>query len=159
MAGSRKKSSGRTKKPTRTTKLDTAKLIAIYDVMKTGDDFNAVARRLHLSLRNAARNNPGQPRALYLDIDGHRNSKGGFDDDAYEIQIGFILGLLSPWLTEIHMPLFDGADDSQREDIPEEISVLAPGPNREADLRAVVEATGMAIFDPETGGWYGQEGR
>jgi hypothetical protein len=58
-------------------------------------------------VQTAQERNPGKKRVLYLDIDGHRTREGGFDADMFELQSEFLLGLLGPYLSEIHAPLMN----------------------------------------------------
>lgn len=80
--------------------------IALYHVMFTDEGFDRTAEMLFTIVREAARAYPGRPRALFLDIEGLRPSpQAGYDHDAFEIMSSFVLGFLSPWLTEINTPL------------------------------------------------------
>lgn len=73
--------------------------IALYHDMRVEEDFNKCATRLFSILKNAAAMRPGAPRHLYLDIQGHRNSAGGYDADALEIMQEYLMGFLGPYLT------------------------------------------------------------
>lgn len=103
--------------------------IAIYHVVYAHENFEKSAHILHEMIRDAARDFPGKPRTLYLDIEGHRNSAGGFDHDMHELQGKFILGFLSPYLTEIHTPLLTEFGEvarpqrPQRDDVPDELNI------------------------------------
>lgn len=55
-------------------------------------------------MKNAQDKFPGDKRILYLDIEGHRNKKGGFDTDMLELQKEFLLGFLMEYLHEAKMP-------------------------------------------------------
>ena len=104
------------------------KLVALYHTVRPDETFLDAARHLGILTFQAEQRHPGQPRALYLDIEGHRNSVGGFDPDMFELQTEFIIGHLSPYLTEIHMPLGDiKRQDAQRNDVPAEwVFVASP---------------------------------
>lgn len=75
--------------------------VAIYHRMKSREDFAETARILALLVKKAIREHPGQPRHLFLDIDGHRNDAGGYDHDAFELMAHFIPNILGPHLTRI----------------------------------------------------------
>jgi hypothetical protein len=95
--------------------MDAGKGVALYHVMRADEDFETTADILFQIVRKAAREFPGKPRYLYLDVEGHRNSAGGYDADAYELYSSFILGYLGQFLTEV--PLISGRarrDDSAR---------------------------------------------
>jgi hypothetical protein len=61
------------------------KAIALYHAVYAHEGFEDAARAILEITRKAAQEYPGQPRLLYVDIDGHRNAKGGFDSDMYEL--------------------------------------------------------------------------
>ena len=67
---------------------------------------------------------PGKKLKLFLDIDGHRNSNGGFDTDMLELQKDFLLEFLGQYLTEIHAPLIKvRSEKPQLNDVPPELIV------------------------------------
>ncbi|MFH8407415.1 HNH endonuclease [Streptomyces sp. NPDC018019] len=101
--------------------------IALYHDMRVEEDFTKCATRLFSILKKAAAMSPGAPRYLYLDVQGHRNVAGGYDADALEIIREFLLGVLSPYLTEISTPLYRARNPGpQREDIPEVLNIRDP---------------------------------
>ncbi|MFC5215909.1 HNH endonuclease [Streptomyces coerulescens] len=101
--------------------------IALYHDMRVEEDFTKCANRLFSILTHAAATSPGAPRHLYLDIQGHRNAAGGYDADALEIIKEFLLGFLSPYLTEISTPLYQARNPKpQREDIPDVLNIRDP---------------------------------
>ncbi|WP_206337708.1 HNH endonuclease [Streptomyces sp. WAC 06738] len=101
--------------------------IALYHDMRVEEDFGKCATRLFSILKKAASTTPGSPRHLYLDIQGHRNSAGGYDADSLEIMRDYLLGFLGPYLTEISTPLYQVSNpEPQREDIPDLVSVRDP---------------------------------
>ena len=79
--------------------------VAIYHVVYEHEGFEESARTLFKLVHKAQRQHPGKRRELYLDIEGHRNSEGGFDADMFELQEVFLVGFLSPFLSKIHAPL------------------------------------------------------
>jgi len=81
------------------------KAIAIYHVVYAHEGFAEAAQTLFTLVQEAQRFHPGNPRNLYLDIEGHRQSAGGFDPDMVELQDEFLLGFLGLYLSEIHAPL------------------------------------------------------
>lgn len=98
--------------------------VALYHVMRASDDFDSTADKLFQIVEKAAREFPKKPRALFLDVEGHRNDAGGFDHDALEIQTHFLIGYLGRWLSEIHTPLAEVQSTMQRENLPESLTVL-----------------------------------
>lgn len=80
----------------------------------------------------AQRKTPNADRALYVDIDDHKNSHGGFDRDMLELQKEFGIGFLGKYFTEIHFPLIDFKNPNpQCNDIPKTLEIFSP--DREND--------------------------
>lgn len=101
------------------------KKVAIYHVVLENEDFVLAAKMLYKLVYMAQQQNPNQPRVLYLDIDGHRNKQGGFDHDMFELQKDFVLGFLSPYLSEVHMPLLTAVNDKlQQNEMAEELAIF-----------------------------------
>jgi hypothetical protein len=71
------------------------KAIALYHVVYRHERFEEAAQALFEMVRYAQGEFPGRPRMLFLDIEGHRNSQGGFDAEMYELQRDFVLGCSS----------------------------------------------------------------
>ncbi|MFQ6143631.1 HNH endonuclease [Streptomyces seoulensis] len=114
----------------------TTKGIALYHDMRVEEDFTKCATRLFSILKRAAATSPGAPRYLFLDVQGHRNAAGGFDADAYEIIQEFLLGFLSPYLTEISTPLYRvKITGPQREDVPDILNIRDPDGEHAYDHR------------------------
>ncbi len=100
--------------------------VAIYHLVLKEDDFETSLNHLHRQVLYAQQTFPGRKRSLYLDIDGHRDSDASFDHDMFELQRHFLLEFLSPFLSELYMPLINvKAEKLQRNDIPEKLEVCA----------------------------------
>lgn len=84
---------------------------------------------VELCSSEAEQRSSGQRRILYLDIDGHRNDKGGYDPDMHELQTHFILEFLMPFLAVSHLPigLRVANPEPQRDDIPNMLEIRAAG--------------------------------
>ncbi|MFD3816252.1 hypothetical protein ACFWRZ_14395 [Streptomyces rubiginosohelvolus] len=120
--------------------------IALYHDMRVEEDFAKCATRIFSILKKAAATSPGAPRYLYLDIQGHRNAAGGFDTDAFEIIQEFLMGFLSPYLTEISTPLYQARNPRpQREDIPDVLTIRDPDREHAFDHRELRVRNGTAI--------------
>ena len=78
---------------------------AIYYSMEENHDFETAANILLNLIRDSQKDYPNKPRAVYLDIEGHRNEQGGFDTDTYELQTKFAMEFLLLYVSELHMPL------------------------------------------------------
>jgi len=98
--------------------------VALYHVVYAHEGFEESARALFTLVRRAQAVKPGKRRRLFLDIDGHRNSNGGFDADMIELQKDFLVGFLAPFLCEVHCPLVILKNPrTQDDDIPDELIV------------------------------------
>ncbi|MGI5504567.1 hypothetical protein [Lentzea sp. CA-135723] len=78
-----KKANQRSKKRKKPSTGDRA--VSLYHLTTIEEDFSRSAQRLLEIAQFAQRESPGARRLLHIDIDGHRNSAGGFDRDAYEL--------------------------------------------------------------------------
>jgi hypothetical protein len=63
--------------------------VAIYHVVYSHEGFEESVQILFNLVQRAQRVMPGKLRQLYLDVEGHRNSEGGFDADMTELQTVF----------------------------------------------------------------------
>jgi len=79
--------------------------VAIYHCVHEHEGFEATAQTLFELVQRAEQQRPGTERRLYLDIDGHKKSEGGFDSDMVEIQTKFLPQVLSHHLSEFLTPL------------------------------------------------------
>jgi hypothetical protein len=99
--------------------------IAIYHYVFMHEDFDVSATILFNLIKSAQAQFPNRARHLYLDIEGHKNSSGGYDSDMFELQTEFVLGFLSKYLTEIHTPLYHTKNPKlQSNDVPEALSIM-----------------------------------
>jgi hypothetical protein len=121
--------------------------------MRADEDFETTADILFQIVKKAAREFPGKPRYLFLDVEGHRNAAGGYDADAYELYSSFIPGYLGQFLTEIPLIGARARRDGQREDMPDHL-VISPGGASAGRIERLLEQasrTGMPIWDADTG--------
>jgi hypothetical protein len=100
-------------------------VVAIYHNVFSSENFEQSANILFSLIKEAQLNCPNQKRHLYLDIEGHGNTEGGFDSDMFELQNDFILKFLIPFLTEVYLPLGAVANTKrQRNDLPDQLVIL-----------------------------------
>lgn len=96
------------------------KSICLYHRVMRRENFEVAANDLFKLLLSAQKTYANKTRVLYLDIDGHRNSAGGFDEDMLELQREFGMDFLLQYFTEIHFPLISVRNTKgQKNDIPE----------------------------------------
>jgi len=93
--------------------------VAIYHNIHRHEGFEHSAQTIFKLVQEAQKHYPNQKRSLYVDIEGHRNSKKGFDADMFELQKDFLVGFLLRFLTEIHGPMASMQNPKPQEnDIP-----------------------------------------
>ena len=98
--------------------------VSLYHVVRSRENFETAAKALLDLVRAAIDRSPDEPRHLFLDIDGHRNSEGGFDHDMFELQQNFLIGWLMPFLSEATFPLGNvGNPKPLRNDLPEVLEI------------------------------------
>ena len=98
--------------------------IAIYHRIYRRENFETAAKDLVGLIYAAQKQQPNVPRALFVDIDGHRNEAGGFDADMLELQKEFGIGFLLQFVQEIHFPLGSVRNSKgQRNDVPEKLII------------------------------------
>lgn len=125
--------------------------IALYHRMLKNEGFEETAETLFKLVQKAAREYPGQPRALFLDIDGHRNSKGGLDHDAWELVSNFVPGMLLPHLKQFSCPLYTTENpEPQRDDVPHELQIFPGVSGQERkDLIDSMKQAGLEPYDAD----------
>jgi hypothetical protein len=97
-----------------------SKSIAIHHRILEKESFEDAAKTLFDLVKHSSTKFPKKPRHLFLEIEGHRNTDGGFDKDMFELQKDFLLGYLGPYLTGINIPLGSFTNKkTQKEDIGE----------------------------------------
>lgn len=101
--------------------------VALYHVVYEHEGFEESAQALFGLVRRAEDVQPGKERFLCLDIEGHRDADGGFDNDMIELQQEFLLGFLGWFVSEIDCPLFKATNPKpQRNDLPSELILKDP---------------------------------
>lgn len=99
------------------------------------ENFETAANDLVCLLKNAQEKEPGKPRILYVDIEGHRNSEGGFDRDMFELQKDFGIGFFAQFFQEVHFPLASLKNDGeQNNDVPDKLQIWNAENKRDTSL-------------------------
>jgi hypothetical protein len=103
--------------------------IAIAHRVLAHEDFDETARILLKLLNDAQSKFPGANRYLYLEIDGHRNASGGFDQDTLELQTKFMEDFLIQFLIGADTPLAKFKNPKlQNNEIPKELNLIKIDP-------------------------------
>jgi len=99
--------------------------IELRHSVKANETFEEAAQAIVALVYKAEIESPGASRHLHLDIEGHKNSSGGWDHDMFELQKEFLIGFLMPHLTELTMPLGRVRNPKpQDNDVPEEFQII-----------------------------------
>lgn len=97
---------------------------ALYHVVRKSEDFVTAAQHLFSIVKMSQDNYPNKTRVLYLDIEGHREADGFWDWDMAELQGNFLLGFLSPYLSEMYLPLMHVKNTQDQDNaVPEKLTV------------------------------------
>lgn len=108
--------------------------VSLYHIVAEDDDFEAAARDLFALLKTAQERFPDWPRVLYLDIQGHLDEEGRFEDDMVELQQEFLIAAMGRFFTALAMPLVAVVNpDRQVNDLPDELVLQAPGTSLPGD--------------------------
>ena len=93
----------------------------LYHVVYAREGLSDAMVGIHELIRHAI-DNEMTPRVLTLDIEGHRNSEGGFDDEMFALQKEVLLGDGHGWLgylaylDEATVPLYTVRNEKARSD-------------------------------------------
>ena len=102
------------------------------------ENFEKAAKDLFELLKTAQTKTPNIKRVLYVDIDGHKNSQGGYDRDMLELQQEFGIGFLGKYFTEVHFPLIEFKNPHQQcNDIPKELEIFSSKSQKNNQLNEV----------------------
>ncbi|HUF08868.1 MAG TPA: hypothetical protein VMO47_06075 [Rhodothermales bacterium] len=99
-------------------------VVSIYHVVDEADDFQSAAAHVFGMIKEAQERYPDWPRVFYLDVNGHKGDRAGFDADFFEFQQEFLIAGLGPFLTALDMPLVSVWNpEPQRNDLPDALAV------------------------------------
>lgn len=119
-----KKKAGR--KPTRK-QPPKGKPLALYHDMAVYENLERCAPRIFEIIHKAQKVAPNAPRILYFNVQGHRNSKNGYDRDAWEMIHHFLPDTALPYLTELHTPLYTAKNPHRQNNaVPAEMQIGYP---------------------------------
>ncbi|AXE87648.1 hypothetical protein C1703_21855 [Streptomyces sp. Go-475] len=123
----KKKSTRKSTKKTQRKRPDTIKPVALYHDMAVYENFERCAPRIFEVIWSAQQKAPNAPRLLYFDVQGHRNSAGGYDRDSWEMIENFLPEKALPYLTELHTPLYSWKNKRRQDNrVPQEMHIGYP---------------------------------
>lgn len=98
--------------------------VSVYHVVEEDEDFDQAAQGVFELLKEAQSRFPDWPRVLYLDVSGHLDELGRFEDDFVELQQEFLIASLGRYFVALDMPLISVLNpDSQQNDVPDELVI------------------------------------
>lgn len=103
--------------------------ISLYHVVGANDTFERAAQDLFALLKEAQSRFPDWPRSYYVDIEGHIDDTGRFEDDFVELQQEFFFSTMAPFVSALELPLTGplANPEAQRNDIPDHLRIGPPG--------------------------------
>lgn len=132
-------------------------VVCIYHVVFANDSFESAARMLWDLVVAAQQREPGRPRWLFPDIEGHRDKAGGFEHDMWELQRHFVLGPLFRYLKHAYTPLLDVANPkAQRNDVPDVFDIVSA--DRSLPETVAATTTDADIFVGDADKWISVKG-
>ncbi|WP_200904147.1 HNH endonuclease [Nocardiopsis sp. RV163] len=132
----KKKKSPESKQKRRQIKNSEGKAV-IWHEMTVEEDFTKAASRIFQMLKNCQDRFPNKKRALYIDVQGHRNSEGGFDRDAFELIQYFALEKMAQYLTEVRTPLMHVINKKPQLPLPDKLTITDENNEHSFDFRAL----------------------
>ncbi len=102
--------------------------VSLYHIVGPDDDFARAAGDVLALLREAEARYPGWPRVFYVDLNGHRGDRYGFDEDFFEFQQDFWFSTVAHFVTAFELPLTGTLvnPQPQRNDVPDELVIRTP---------------------------------
>lgn len=99
--------------------------VSLYHVVGAEDSFEMAVQDLFGLLREAQERFPDWPRAFYVDITGHIDELGRFDEDFVELQQEFFFSTIAPFVAALELPLTGplANPQPQRNDIPDQLLI------------------------------------
>ena len=101
--------------------------VSIYHVVEEEHGFETAAHALFSLLKESQDRFPDWPRVLYLDINGHLDDEGRFDDEMVELQQEFLIAAMGRFFTALALPIVAVVNpDAQDNDVPDSLKLQAP---------------------------------
>lgn len=101
--------------------------VSIYHVVAAEDDFETAAHDIFALLKETQERFPDWPRVLYLDIQGHLDDQGRFENEMVELQQEFLIAAMGKFFKALALPIIQVVNpEKQSNDIPDELVLQAP---------------------------------
>lgn len=107
--------------------------VSIYQRVSADDSFESAVDEAFGYVREAQEKYPGWPRIFYLEIEGHKGDRQGFDEDFFEFQQEFWFSTIAHFVYAFEIPLIGGLvnPESQRNDLPDHLVLSGQGKSSE----------------------------
>jgi len=99
--------------------------VSLYHIVSSSDDFEKAVTDVFGLLKKAQERYPDWPRVFYIEIEGHKGPRDGFDDDFFEFQQEFWFSTIAHFVTAFEGPLVGKLinPNAQRNDLPDEMVI------------------------------------
>lgn len=84
------------------------------------ENFEQAATKIYNLIYNTQKRFPELNRTLIIEIEGHRNSQGGYDKDMFELQYEFLTKAMFQFIHILHIPLISIENKNPQQDLQSE---------------------------------------
>ncbi|GMQ81492.1 MAG: hypothetical protein BMS9Abin05_0924 [Rhodothermia bacterium] len=112
--------------------------VSLYHVVSGRDSFETAVSDVFSLLKQAQSRYPDWPRIFYLEIEGHKGQRDGFDEDFYEFQQEFWFSTIAHFVTAFELPLLGRLINpkAQKNELPDQMVIDDALPGAESGLEA-----------------------
>jgi hypothetical protein len=102
--------------------------VSIYQKVLADETFDHAVTEAFGYIREAQLSYPDWPRIFYLEIEGHKGDRHGYDDDFFEFQQEFWFSTIAHFVYAFETPLTGGLvnPQPQRNDLPDQLVIKGP---------------------------------
>ena len=102
--------------------------VSIYQKVLADETFEQAVTEAFGYIREAQASFPDWPRIFYLEIEGHKGDRHGYDDDFFEFQQEFWFSTIAHFVYAFETPLTGGLvnPQPQRNDLPDQLVIKGP---------------------------------
>ena len=98
--------------------------VAVYHCVEKYEGFNQAAQDIYDLVKEAKSICPDKKITLYLDVKGHKNPSGGFDDDMFELLTYFVMEMIMPYISELYQPLGEFSNPNPKNEMMRELKIM-----------------------------------
>ena len=135
------KAEGRCKVP-----IDPDNIVIFYKI-KEKENFEMAANRIYNLIYRIQEENPYKDRTLILEIEGHRNKSGEYDNDMFELQFDFLIDIMFPYLHALHMPLISICNEGKQKKLPSDSLLIASTQEEFDELKKQYKKENKELID------------